>query len=228
VANFVGVTNRGFEYLCNYLNGANPGSTVFPQPNVIGWGTANGSNATSVTEPAASNQWNDIAPFFELGESRTSGSGSVIVAVAQSYGTYQLTGTITATSAENVGESFIAMSTTKPAATSVATSTVTPAATSFTCASNPFPAAPFYVQVDNEVILVNSTSASNILNVSRAQNGSVAGTHNTNAGVTLGNPMSSTSSNPNHGDMFAHAGFTALALNINDSIAFTWQVTVTY
>lgn len=229
MANNVSVTNRGFEYVCYYLSGQNPGSTAYPRPQFIGWGTANGSNATSVNEPAAANQWSDVAPFFELSEARATGSTAVTVAVAQSFGTFQLTGTITASASENVGESFITMSSTKPAMSSVATNAVTSGATAFTVASNTFPAAPFYVQLDNEVILVNTTAASNVFSsVTRAQNGSAAAGHAVGCGVTLGNPMASANTNPNNGDMFAHAGFQALALNTNDSIAFTWQVNVTY
>jgi hypothetical protein len=163
-----------------------------------------------------------------LPEARVTGTATVINnTVASSFSTQQVIGTLTAGANESVGESFLVMSTTKPVASSVATGNILVGATSFTVASNVFPAAPFYVQLDNEVILVSTTAASNVFSVVvRGQNGSAAAPHNQNAGVTLGNPPGTTAL-LNNADMFAHAGFIALALNSGDSIQFTWQVNVT-
>lgn len=119
------------------------------------------------------------------------------------------------------------MSSTKPAASTVATGNMTNVQTSLTTGTSLGIAAPYYIQIDNEVLNVTATAASNVLTVTRGVNGSAAAAHNQGAGVTLGNPPGSTSSNPNNGDMFAHAGFVALALNSGDSIAFTWQINVT-
>lgn len=215
-------------------------------PTTIGWGTACGSNATSVLLPASSpaayppgpstagtGQWSDVAPFFEAPESRVAGTASVTNnTAASSFATTQVLGTITCTQAagEAIGESFLAFTTTKPAATSVATSNVLSGNTGMTVASHTgFPGSNgYYVQVDNEVMLVTGGAGTNIWTVTRAQNGSAQpATHLTNTGVTLGNVPGAGPSNPNSGDLFAHAGFVALTLNQNDSIAFTWQVNVT-
>jgi hypothetical protein len=248
VANNVNVTNRGFEYMCQYLaltnnNSSNSGWTV---PSVIGWGTANGSNATSVLLPAGgpvqsfpanistagTGQWNDVGPFNEQAttEARVTGTPSVTGnTAAGSFSTYQLTGTMTAAAGEAIGESFLVFSTTKPAASSVATGNMTNVQTSFTTGTVLASglAAPYFIQIDNEVLQVSATASSNIYTISRAQNGSTAAAHNQNAGVTLGNIPGAGNNNPNHGDMSAHAGFVALTLNSGDSIAFTWQVNVT-
>lgn len=239
VANNVNVVNRGFEYIAQYMantsnNTTNNGWTV---PTIIGWGTANGSNATTVQLPASApsttigtGQWFDVAPYFEAPEARTSGTVSVINNSNGSGSvTTQVVGTITCAQAagESIGESFLVFSTTKPAASSVATGNMTAAQTSMTVASNTFPAPTFYVQVDNEVIQVSATAASNVFStIARAQNGSAAAAHNQNAGVTLGN-IPGAAAAVNHGDLFAHAGFVALALNNGDSVQFTWQVNVT-
>lgn len=241
MANNVNVTNRGFEYICQWA--ANTANTTTPYanytiPTCIGWGTANGSNATSVLLPATTTgaqgtgQWMDVAPYFEAPESRVAGTVSVINNTAASGTvTTQVTATITCTQpgGETIGETFLAFTTTKPTASSIATGNMTNVQTLMTVATiTAFPSPPFYVQVDNEVILVNTTAASNVFNsITRARNASTAAIHNQNAGVTLGNIPGAGTANPNSGDLFAHAGFVGLALNLNDSIAFTWQVNVT-
>ena len=236
MANNVNVTNRGFEYVCQWANiGSTANTTTWLKPGFIGWGTANGSNASSVLLPATApsntigtGQWSDIAPFYELPESRVAGTLSVTSnTVGAGTVTAQVTGTITATAAESVGESFLVMSSTKPAMSSVATGNMTNVQTSLTTATAMGIAAPYYIQIDNEVLFVSATAASNVLTVVRGTNATTGAAHNLNAGVTLGNVPGAGASNPNNGDMFAHAGFQALALNNGDSIAFTWQVNVT-
>lgn len=248
MANNVNVTNRGFEYMCQWMAntaGTNTPYTSYTIPTYIGWGTANGSNATSVQLPATgpvqsfpgnistagTGQWSDVAPYFELTESRTQGTATVINNVAAgSYSTMQVVGTITASAAESVGESFLSFSATKNAATSIATNNVVSGATSMTVASHTgFPGSGnYYVQVDNEVMEVTAGQGTNTWTIARAQNGSAQpSTHLVNTGVTLGNIPGAGTANPNNADMFAHAGFVALALNIGDSVAFTWSVNVT-
>jgi hypothetical protein len=241
VTNVVNVVNRGFEYVAQWATGnygsAGPGAGGFTIPTVIGWGTANGSNATSTQLPATGpgglqgvGQWMDVGPFNESAEARTTGVATV---TGNSNGsgtvTAQIVGTITSSSSQSIGESFLVFSTTKPAESSVATAAgMTNSQTLMTVASNTFPAPPFYAQIDNEVILVSATAASNVFStIVRAENASTAAIHNVNAGVSLGNIPGAAGSNPNHGDLFAHAGFIALALNNGDSIQFTWQVGVT-
>jgi hypothetical protein len=181
----------------------------------------------SALSTAGTGQWNDVAPYFELTESRQAGTASVINnTVGGSYSTFQVTGTITATAIESVGESFLVFSSTKPAMSSVATGNMTNVQTSLTTATAMGVVAPYYIQIDNEVLYVSATAASNVLTVVRGTNATTGVAHNQNAGVTLGNPPGIAAAT-NHGDMFAHAGFQALALNNADSIAFTWQVNVT-
>lgn len=136
------------------------------------------------------------------------------------------TGTITASTGESVGESFLVMTATKPAVFTVTTSNVTAGAAALTVNTSGALAGQYY-QMNNEVILISSTAASNVWNITRAQNNSTAGTAKTGDVLTFGNIPGAGASNPGNGDMFAHAGFQALALNSSDSIAFTWSVNVT-
>jgi hypothetical protein len=237
VTNQVNVVNRGFEYVAQWINiGSTANTTTWPKPGYIGWGTANNSNPTTTLLPAGgptttqgTGQWNDVAPFFESAETRTAGTVSV---TGNSTGsgtvTAQIIGTITSLSNQNIGESFLAMTATKPVSSSIATGNMTNVQTSFTAAAAlGTVVAPYSIQIDNEVLTVSATASSNIYTVTRGVNGSTAAAHNQNAGVTLGNIPGVGASNPNNGDMFAHAGFIQLSLNTGDSIQFTWQVGVT-
>lgn len=235
MSNNVNVVNRGFEYLTQYManasnNSTNGGWTV---PTVIGWGGANGYNAAATALPASqpsttqgTGQWFDVGPFQEFAEARTVGTASVVsnTAASGTVGT-QITGTITSLSNQSVGESFLAFSTSKPSPFTVNGNIASGDAHLTVNTSGAL--ANQYYQLNNEVIKISSTAASNVWNIVRAQNGSTAGTAKTNDVVTFGNIPGAGNSNPGNGDLFAHAGFIALALNTNDSVAFTWQVNVT-
>ena len=238
------VTNRGFEYITQWMaltnnNASNGGWTV---PSVIGWGGANGSNATSTVLPASAptttqgtGQWFDVGPFQEFSEARTVGTASIIGnTAATGTVTTQFVGTITATSAHTattnastgeVAESFLAFTTTKPASYTV-NSAVTAGATSFTVASGTLVNG--YYQLDNEVVHITSVTGNTVASVvSRAQNGSAANAAASGDTLTFGNIPGVGSSNPSNGDIFAHAGFIGLSLNNGDSVQFTWQINVT-
>lgn len=235
------VVNRGFEYVAQWMTGnygaAGPGAGGYTIPTVIGWGTANGTNASSVLSPAAgptttigTGQYFDVGPFSESTEARVAGTATVTgnVITANTV-TAQITGTITSASAQAIGEAFLVFSTTKPYETSVASGAMTNVSTALTVSTVwPAVSTPFYLQIDNEVVVVNTTTSTLIASViARGQNGSAAAGHPQNAGVSLGNIPGAGANNPQHGDLFAHAGFVQLSLNIGDSIAFTWQVGVT-
>jgi hypothetical protein len=139
--------------------------------------------------------------------------------------TTQVAGTITSLSSQSIGESFLVFSSTKPAAYTV-NSNITAGAGSATTTTSGATVGGYY-QLNNEVILVGTVTSNTVLTISRGQNGSTAGTAKTNDLMTNGNPPGYGTANPNHADMFAHAGFQALALNTGDSIQFTWQINVT-
>lgn len=237
MANNVNVVNRGFEYITQWMgltnnNSSNGGWTV---PSFIGWGGANGYNASSTVLPATqpsstigTGQWSDVAPYQEFSESRTVGTASVIGNTAASGTvTTQFVGTITASTSRNVAESFLVMSSTKPGTSAVSGNQTSTSATSLTVSTAV--TVNSYYQMNNEVIKISSTTGTGpfTCTIVRAQNASVANTAGSGDVITLGNIPGAGSSNPNNGDMFAHAGFQALALNNGDSIQFTWQINVT-
>jgi hypothetical protein len=218
------------------------GAGKYTAPTFIGWGGANGYNAAATVLPAnqptstqGTGQWFDVGPFQEFAEARvavaypsTGGATNGVTAATNASGTVGsvMTATITSLSNQSVAESFLVMSSTKPAQFTVTTSSVTAGASALTVNTSGALAGQFY-QMNNEVILIASTAASNVWNITRAQNGSSAQTAKTTDTLTFGNIPGAGANNPSNGDLFAHAGFTALALNTNDSIAFTWTVNVT-
>ena len=90
MANNVNITNRGFEYIAQMIAGS---GATYGIPSHIGWGTANGYNASSVVMPAAApqgfplpgpstagmGQWFDVGPYSESTEARVSAGTPVIV-----------------------------------------------------------------------------------------------------------------------------------------------------
>jgi hypothetical protein len=232
----------------NYAS-AGPGTGGFTIPTVIGWGGANAYNdsavvvcpATGPSPTQGTGQWFDVAPFQEFSEARvavTTGNTSIIGnSLASGTVTTQFVGTMTATQAHtaitNVGtgqvaESFLAFSTTTPASTTINGNQAVTSATLLTVATNAATANGYY-QMNNEVLKVTNVTGAGpyTLTVSRAQNGSTAQTAVAGDTITNGNIPGAGVSNPNHADIFAHAGFVGLSLNNGDSIQFTWQVGVT-
>jgi hypothetical protein len=245
VANNVNVVNRGFEYVAQWMAG-NYGSAggKFTLPTVIGWGNANGSNATSVVLPSAgpsstqgTGQWYDVGPYREFTtEARVVAASTAVTGNALASGTVttSFVGTITASTNHNtqgsnaeagsVGESFLVFSTSVPAEFYV-NSAVTAAATSLTVTTGTLTNNAYY-QLNNEVIQITAVSSNTIAStIVRARNGSSANSAATNDGLMLGNIPGTTGNTT--GDLFAHAGFVSLALNSGDSIQFTWQISVT-
>lgn len=231
MANNVNVTNRGFEYLCQFI----AGTANFSIPTYIGWGGANGYNAAATVLPGAqptttqgTGQWYDVGPYQEFAEARVKAASTAITSNTAASGTVvtSFTGTITSLSGQSVGESFMVFTPVKPSVFTVTTSNVTAGAAALTVNTSGALAGQYY-QMNNEVILISSTAASNVWNITRGQNGSSAQTAKTGDILTFGNIPGAGASNPSNGDMFAHAGFQALALNASDSIAFTWSVNVT-
>jgi hypothetical protein len=222
-------------------------SSKFTAPTYVGWGNANGSNATSAVLPAASptttiatGQYSDVGPFREFTtEARAALSSTAVTnnVVTASSVTTTFVGTLTCgatphnTQSSNgeggsVGEAFLAFTATKPYETTVFAAVTNGG--SMTVSSTGAPATPFYAQLNNEVILVGTVTSNTVYTISRSQNAS--GVTNNGAvsdGVCVGNIPGAAATNPNNGDMFAHAGFTSLALNTGDSIQFTWNISVT-
>jgi hypothetical protein len=179
---------------------------------VIGWGT----NPKTATAAAS-----DVGLFTEAAEARTTGTATVVTTTTTN-DTYQVTGTVTTLSNQTIAEVAIADSTTKPFTTTWATAPTGTGGTSGTTAATYTPANNTYIQdASGEVMEVTAGTGTTSVTVVRGANGSTAVASANGNEITQGAvPGSSVTG----GGLLMHASFTGLALNINDSIAFTCQI----
>jgi hypothetical protein len=216
------VTFKGRELLAFRLKGT-PAATT--EPFCMGWG---------VTPPAGgpftANQ-TDVAPFNEGPESRI-GSGvttSSLVTTATTNDTYQVVGTIVATGARTVVETFLSELTTKPTTNTVAAAGVVGSlsATTLNTGTAFSPGNGSYIQIRTEVMQVTAGSGTAALTVVRAQNGTTAiATIAVGDIVTLGNPPGTGTFGTTAGSLFAHADHGVVTLSTGDSIVYSWRVQV--
>lgn len=202
------LTSKGREIVAGRMIGASPTQN---EPKNIGWGLGASTAATP-----------DVALGQEAAESRTVGTSSLATTTTAN-DTYQVTGTLTTLSNQTITEAALSDSASKPAATTIPGGVGTTGATSITVASAAgFPGSGnYYAQIDAEVVLVTGGQGTTTWTVTRGVNGSAAATHSAGATITGGNaPGSSAVTN---GSLYAHSTFTGLALNTNDSIAFTFS-----
>lgn len=209
MATVVVYTRRARDLLTSWVNG---GSVTIPK--IVGWG-----NSAAAPTAAAT----DVAPFGEAAEARVTGTSSVVTTTTTN-DTFQVVGTITSLSGQTINESILALSTTKPFATTVTGGAAVGSAvgTTLTVAATYTPANNTYVQIRGEVLQVTAGSGTTSLTVSRGQNGSTASASIASSDpVTLGNPPGTSG---NNGDLFIHASYTGLALNTNDALQATFQL----
>jgi hypothetical protein len=226
VSTTVLVTFTGYSVMTGRMKGATP---TQGEPLYVGWGiggVGTGSPYTAATS--------DVAPFEEgpSGDysSRITGTSSQAT-VTTTDDTYQVVGTVTASTGETIAEMFLSDSATRPQATTVAAggSTVIGSATNTTMnvtSDSGFPGSGNYdVQVDTEVMTVTGGQGTTTWTVTRGANGSTAiSTIAAADKITGGNAPGSTAISG--GTIFTKATFTGLALNSGDSIQATFKVTV--
>lgn len=218
-----------------------PGRTIFnnrlkgsgTEPKNIAWGD------TPVTGSANSN----VNLFRPQSEARTAGT-SVLLSAQFLGDAYQVSGLITCTGGSKTITECGLFDTTTVSPTTSITAALTAGATTVSLASVAgLPTAGrYYAQLASlttfETILVSGSGASP-LTIARAKLGSTAqalilGTNFTigddgGAAVTGGTNTEQTATvgSGSGGAMFTHADFAGIALNVNDGINFTWQVTLT-
>jgi hypothetical protein len=194
----------------------------------IGWGIA------TVT----SSQNANVNLFGPATEARTAGTSS-LVSTTQLADTYQVVGSITcAVAAKTITEVGLFDTTTLSTTTTLAAS-LTASATTATFGANPGPnsGGNYYVQVNNETILVTAAN-STTLTISRGALGSTSAIQASGSVATIGGDGGayanggvggSTYAVPASlgGSMFIHADFAGVALNAGDSISFTISDTLT-
>lgn len=220
------VTSKGYEIVASRLKGATPTQA---EPLFMGWGTGGIGTGAPYTVAVS-----DVAPFKEgpAGDYSTRITGtSSIVTTTTANDTYQVSGTITASTGETISEMFLSDSSSKAPQTTVAAGagTVIGSATnnSMNVASAAgFPGSGNYdVQVDTEVMTVTAGQGTTTWTVLRGQNGSTAiATIAASDVATGGNNPGSTA--VTGGSVFTKATFTGLALNAGDSITGTFKIAV--
>jgi|SRR5215475_5320377 len=195
-------------------------------PINIGWGDA----VSPLTGSASSN----VNLFKPQTETRTSGV-STLGSTTFLADTFIVTGTITcAVGAKSITEAglfdsvTLSNSTTLAAALSAASVTATiGSVTGFPTTGN------YYAEIENETVLVTGAN-STTLTIVRGRLGSTSAAHVSGVAFSIGgdggasgsgatSEQTATVAASNGGSMFAHADFAAIALNVNDAIAFTWS-----
>lgn len=209
------VTRKGREIFTGRLIGSSPTQA---EPKILAWGL------DPADAYAAANT--DVALFTESPEARVTGTSSQQTTTTVN-DTYQVTGTMTASSARVITEAALSDSTTQPAAATVAAGGVVASnsATTLNTGSTFTPGNNNFVQIRTEVMQVTAGSGSTALTVVRAQNGSGAiSTIAVSDNVAPGNPPGQTGITG--GSLLAKSDFAAINLNTSDSIAFTWKISV--
>jgi hypothetical protein len=187
----------------------------------LGWGDS------TVTASASPN----VNLFKPQTEARTAATSTLATSV-QLADVYQLVGTITcAVGAKTITEVGVFDTTTLSTTTTLAAS-LNASATTATFGANPGPTTGnYYVQCENETLLVTGAN-STTLTISRGALGSTSAIHAAAVPATIGGDggagtggatsgQTATVGASVGGNMFIHADFAGIALSVADSISFT-------
>lgn len=201
------VTNTGYAIVSGRLIGSTPTQV---EPKYIGWGTGSGTTAVS-----------DVALFTQAPEARVTGTSSQQTTTTTN-DTYQVVGTITASTTETITNVGLFDVSTSAPQTSLAAAVTSSGQTTITVASaSGFPGSGnFAIQVGPEAMLVTGGQGTTTWTVTRGYNGSTAQSSIASATSVTGGPTTS------GGNLFVKSDFTGLSLNNGDQITFTISVAV--
>lgn len=204
---------------------------LMTEPKNVGWGDS-ASGGGTITGVANA----DVNLFDPLPETRVAASTATAITTTQLADTYKIIATITATGSRSVREVGMFDTTTNSGTTSF-NGSLTNSATGSTLTNAqtgtwPATGVSFYLQLENEVILGRWVDTTHINLVTRGVLGSSAASHNASAVVTEGGDGGAFTNyalggagvnvtSAMGGSMFAHADFSVISLNNNDSIQFT-------
>jgi len=208
------------------------------EPKNIGWGLQS-SGATAPYTDVNGSLKTDVNLFAPATETRVAGT-STLTTTTQLGDTYQVVGTLTClVGGKTIQEAGLFDVTTLTPTTTVSTS-MTAAQTSVllgAAVGSSLATSSYYRQIESEVVLVTAGSNSTTETIVRGALGSTSAAHSsgvattiggdgsagTAAGQTTGEGGTSHASAPAlGGSMFAHADFAGIALNVSDSINFTF------
>jgi len=201
------------------------------EPKNIFWGT--GVASANLTGNASNSDVNFWVPRTQ--EARVAATSTLITTTFLA-DTYQLVGTITCLTAPGNITEFGAFDTAAALSpTTTLSGNITNATTGNVTVGNiaTFPnTGNFYFQIDNEVLVGNFSGNTSLNIISRGALGSAAGNHSNGTSVTLGgdggagangatSAQTATVGTAQGGNMFVHANFNQIGLNVGDSIIFT-------
>ena len=206
-------------------------------PVNIGWGTGSGVTLTGVITGSASANVNMFAPATEA---RTVGTPTIIT-TTQLGDTMKVTGTIVcAASGKTITEAGLFDASSPVSPTTTVTNSLATGTTALTLGTSlsGTVGSVFYAQIGTETVIVTG-AASTTLTCSRAALGSTASAWSATVPITMGGDgglggwttaqtvtaayMASTGG----GNLFLHSDFAGIALNVADSISFTFSDTLT-
>lgn len=219
MANAATATYSGRSILWNRMKGNGT------EAKNIGWGD---STVTASANP-------DVNMFKPQTEARTVGT-STLTTTTQLADTYQVTGTITcAVGAKTITEAALFDTSTLSPSTTISNS-LTTATTVLTLGSGTgLPGSGnYYMQLENEVVLITGGQGTAIVTVTRGVIGSTAAVHAASAPISLGGDggaasggatsgQTATVAAAQGGSIFCHADFAGIALSVSDSINFTFK-----
>jgi hypothetical protein len=204
-------------------------------PKNIQWGTL--QSLLNVTGSASAN----VNLFAPTTEARTGGATSILT-TSQLGDTAQIAGTITCLSAaKTIAEAGLFDAASPVSPTTTVTASLTASATTMTLGTSLAGAAGnYYAQIGNETVLVSGAASTTLTIMTRGALGTTPAIQAAGTPITMGgdggaggatnsaqtvNAASITASWG--GNLFIHADFAPISLNINDSISFTFSDTLT-
>ncbi len=219
MANANTATYSGRSILWRLVKGAGT------EPKNIAWGD---STVTASANP-------NVNLFKPQTEARVAGT-STMTTTTQLGDTYQVVGTLTcAVGAKTITEAGLFDTTTASPQTTVSASMTASQTTVSIGAASGIAASSYYRQIENETVLCSAGSNSTTETITRGALGSTAAVHASGVATTVGGDGGAASGGATSGQspatavgaaqggsMFAHADFAGIALNVSDSINFTF------
>lgn len=203
----------------------------------IQWGTGSGlvNGAITITGSAGQN----VNLFTPATEARTAGTSSILTTTSLG-DTYQVTGTIVcAAASKTITEAGLFDASSPVSPTTTVTNSLASGTTVLTLGTSlAGSVGNYYAQVGLETVLVTGAAATS-LTVTRGVLGTTATAWAAGTPITMGGDGGAggwtTSQTVNAtsmtgswgGNVFIHADFAGIALNVNDSISFTFSDTLT-
>lgn len=202
------------------------------EPKNLGWGVGTNPNSAAITITGAQT-W-DVNLFYPQTDGTTRAVGTSTLTTTTNLGdTYKITGTITClVAAKTITEAALFDAVTMSPTTTLAAS-ITSSTTTISLGVASGITSNYYRQIANEVVLVTAGANTTLEGITRAQLGSVAAVAPVGTPTTVGGDggagtggatsgQTATIGLAQGGNVFAHADFAGIALNVNDSILFSW------